>query len=82
MIRVAAIVAEGSQEKHTCTLQMETNLADFAEKLGEPTAGMYQKAAANRKTAVNTLLWDHAKGQTHETHCRFVVLETSFGDLK
>ena len=44
-------------------MQMETNLADFAEVLGEAAnASSYRAAAAARKEAVNTLLWNQTAG--------------------
>ena len=44
-------------------LQMETNLADFAEILGETNVSDYRQAAANRKEAVNAVLWSASAGR-------------------
>ncbi len=44
-------------------VQMETNLGDFADILGEAEeAGSFRAAAAARKQAINTLLWNQTSG--------------------
>lgn len=43
-------------------LQMETNLAKFAKILGKDDK-KYRKAAAARKEAINTLMWNKEDGE-------------------
>ena len=54
------------------TMQMEANLADFAEALGEAAnATSYRAAAAARKEAVNTLLWNQTAGMPRRPCLQF-----------
>ena len=44
-------------------LQMEINLAKFAKALGKDDK-QYRKAAAARKEAINTLMWNKEDGES------------------
>lgn len=44
------------------SVQLETNLADFAAILGKDESA-YRQAAAARKAAINTLMWDQQTGK-------------------
>lgn len=47
--------------------QMEQNMADFADLLGESEeASRFQAAAGARKEAINSLLWNQTSGQWHD----------------
>jgi hypothetical protein len=52
--------------QYTLMVQMEMNMADFANLLGDADeADSYREAAGARKEAINSLLWNQTSGEIY-----------------